>query len=217
MTYYIYGRIANRRVWFVGCSRTADIPPDSIILETVEHRPEVHWVKWSIRFRRTLTEKKALDHSFAKYFKNSSRTKRLYGDTDYTQFAAEQNAKFLQFHRKNPHLFELLLNASLEKAEERNEYSVDQLLGEVRWSDTEIDRGDDKVKVNGTWSAWYSRALQMVESRLIGFFAVRSSTADALVWTDDRSWEQFASEHEDEIQWNEPFDELPDSDWEYQG
>jgi hypothetical protein len=56
----------------------------------------------------------------------------------------------------------------------------------------------------------------MAEARLIGLFAVRSSAADKLTW-DGRSWQQFASEHADEIQWNDPFDELPDADWEYKG
>ena len=39
--------------------------------------------------------------------------------------------------------------------------------------------------------------------------------ADALVWIDGRTWQQFASENAEEIRWSDPFDELPDSDWEY--
>src|SRR4051812_44928553 len=100
MSYYIYGRIADKTVWFVGCSRTPDIPEDSILLQVVGDHPEVHWIKWSVRFRRTLKDTTALSHPFAAYFKNSARTQRLFGDVDYKQFAEEQNSQFLQFHAK---------------------------------------------------------------------------------------------------------------------
>lgn len=118
----------------------------------------------------------------------------------------------MEFHERNQPLLNALIGAALaKKAEGRNEYSLDQLVGDARWGDTETDRGDDPVKINGKWSPWYSRALQMVEPRLIGFFAVRSSVADSLVWIDHCSWQQVASEHEDEINWKDPFAELPDS------
>jgi hypothetical protein len=217
MTHYIFGRVKNKSVWFVGCSRTADLPGDSILLQTVQHHPDVHWVKWSLRFASTLEDKMALSHPYAKYFKNSARTKRLFGDPDMDRFSREQNARFLKFHASNPHLLEELIRAALaKKAEGKTEYSMDQLLGDVRWGDTEIDRADDRVKINGTWSAWYSRVVQMVETRLVGFFTVRYSVADELVWA-GQSWQQFALEHEEEIHWSDPFDQLPDSDWEYKG
>jgi hypothetical protein len=215
--HYIFARVKNKVVRLVGCLRMADIPQDSFLLQTVQHHPDVHWVKWSLRFASTLEDKTALTHPYAKYFKNSARTKRLFGDPDMERFAQEQNALFLKFHDSNPHLLEELIRAALaKKAEGKTGYSMDQLLGDVRWGDTAIDRADDRVKINGRWSAWYSRVVQMVEPSLVGFFAVRSSVADELVWN-GCSWEQFASEHEDEIQWNDPFDKLPDSDWEYKG
>jgi hypothetical protein len=124
----------------------------------------------------------------------------------------------LKFHEKNPQLLDELVRAALtKKSEGRKEYSVDQILGDARWGAIEIDRGGDKVKINATWSSWYSRVVQMVEPELVGFFTVRSSFADDLVWTDGRSWQQFALEHEEEIHWSDPFDQLPDSDWEYKG
>ena len=100
----------------------------------------------------------------------------------------------------------VIQGAMAKKKDGYTAYSIDQLVGEARWGDTEIDRGNDRVKINGKWSAWYSRALQMAEPRLIGFFVVRSSVADGLVWIDGRTWQQFASEHEDEINWKDPFD-----------
>src|SRR5437868_12812469 len=78
----IYARICQQVVIFVGCTRSADIPEDCVILQVVEHRPEVHWIKWCLRFRRTLADKTALDHPFAAYFKNPARLRRLCGDED---------------------------------------------------------------------------------------------------------------------------------------
>jgi hypothetical protein len=214
MSYHIFGRIKNQVIIFVGCSRTA-APADSIVLQTVEDHPDVHWVKWCVRFRRTLTDQKALTHPYASYFKNSARTIRLFGDKNFADFAAKQSADFLEFHRNNPDLMAELIQAALaKKAEGQAAYSLDQLLGDIRWSNGERDRGAGRFKVDGRWSGWYSRSLQMIEPRLIGFFAVRSSAADALEW-DGRSWGQFAAEHDDKIQWSDPFDNLPDSDWEY--
>jgi len=106
MSYYIFGKIQNQTVKFVGCIRTADIPADSILLQTVEHHPDAHWVKWSLRFHRTLTDKKAVTHSYARYFINPARLTRLFGDKDISQFAAEQNAEFLKFHQNNPHFMD---------------------------------------------------------------------------------------------------------------
>lgn len=215
MLHYIFGRIEGGVVTFVGCTKSADLPEGSILLQEVQDHPEVHWVKWSMRFRRTLIDKRALDNPFAQYFKNPARLTRLLGDEDFARYAAAENASFLKFHEDNPLLMDDLVQAARAKqAERRTEYSLDQLLGEVRWSDTDIDRGTDRFKINGKWSAWYSRALQMVDSELVGFFTVRSSVADALVWIDGRTWHQFAVDHE-EIKWSDPFDDLPDSDWEY--
>jgi hypothetical protein len=207
MPYHIFGNIENQNVTFIGCSRSNNIPADSILLQTVEHHPDVHWVKWCLRFADTLVDKTPLRHPYARYFKNSATLRRLFGDEDFERFSAEQNVQFLRFHEKNPQLLDELLQAALaKKAEGRVQYSMDQLLGEARWGDVDIDRDNDRLKINGRWSAWYSRVLQMVESKLIGFFAVRCSIADDLVWTDGRAWKQFASEHKDEIDWDDPFD-----------
>lgn len=214
--HYIFGTIEDGIVVFVGYAPNQNLPANSILLQTVEHHAEVHWVKWSVRFRRTLKNKHALDHPFAKYFQNSAKLTRLLGDQDFDEYVSAQNVEFVRFHEKNLDFLVVLIDAALaKKAKGRSEYSIDQLVGGARWGDTEIDRGNDRVKINGKWSAWYSRALQMAEPRLIGFFAVRSSVADALIWIDGRTWQQFASEHEEEINWKDPFDGPPDSDWEY--
>lgn len=214
--HHIFGNIEGGAVVFVGCTQNPDLIANSVLLQTVEHHPEVHWVKWCVRFRRTIKDEKALPHPFARYFRNSARLSRLVGDEDFARHSEKQNAGFLKFHEKNPPLLSGLIDAALaKKAEGQSEYSIDQLVGEARWGDTEIDRGNDQWKINANWSAWYSRVLQMIEPELIGFFSLRTSVADRLVWIDGRSWEQFASEHEDEIKWKDFFDELPDTNWEY--
>jgi len=213
--YQIFGKVENRCITFVGCTKSSELPADSIVLQIVKDHPELIWVKWSVRFRRTLTDKRALSHPFVRYFKNPARLTRLLEDKGLTRYAAEQNAEFLAFHRRNPHVLDYLVNAALaKKADGRDEYSMDQLLGEVRWDDIEINRGIEKVKISDSWSPWYSRAVQIANRELIGFFAVRSSVADALVWIDGCSWQQFALDHAEEIRWHDPFAELPDSDWE---
>ncbi len=200
MNYYIYGTVEAQQVTVVGCSITREIPVDSIVLQVTDRHPELHRVKWSVRFRSTLKDKAALTHPYVKYFKNSARLTRLFEDKVLATFIAEQNTAFTKFSDQNPHVLTELLDAALaKKAEGRNEYSMDQLLGDLRWSDTEVNRGDDRFKVNANWSPWYSRVVQMIEPRLLGFFAVRPSIADELVWIDGRTWHEFVSEHEGEI------------------
>lgn len=218
MSYCIFGKIENQFVTFVGCIRSAEIPTDSILLQMVEDHPEANWIKWVVRFRRTLTDAKALDHPLTRYFKNPSRLKRVLGDKDFTHLSADENERFLKFHQRNQQLLQELRQAALaEQAEGRNEYSVRQLLGDARWGDIDIDRGTDPVKISEKWSPWYSRVLQIIEPRLVGFFTVRPSIADGLVWTDGRTWQQFASENSEKVKWSDQFVELPDSDWEYRG
>ena len=218
LSFCIYGKIENQIVTFVGCVKDAEIPADSIHLQTVERDPDVHWVKWSVRFRRTLKDKKALAHPFTKYFRNSSRLRCFLGDEEFQRLSATENAEFLKFNEKNPHVLEKFIEAALtEQASGREVFSAGELIGDARWGETEMDRGIDRFKINDRWVPWYSRLAQMLEPRLVGLFRIRTSIADGLVWTDGRTWEQFKSEHPEKIQWSDPFDELPDGDWEYRG
>jgi hypothetical protein len=218
MSYYIFAKIENQVVTFVGCSKTVDIPADCILLQTVEDHPEAHWVKWSIRFRRTLKDRTALDHPYTKCFRNSSRLKRLLGNEEFDRLSAKENAGFLKYNEKNPHLLEQFLDSALEKkAAGREAFSAGELIGETRWGDTETDRGTDRFKINDKWVPWYSRLAQMLEPDLVGFFEIRDSIADGLVWTDDRTGQQFASKNSEKLKWSDPFDEIPDSDWEHLG
>ena len=101
MTYYIFGKIEERVIKFVGCTKNADIPADSVILQEVDDHPQFHWVKWSVRHRRTLRDKTALNHPLANYFTNPLRLKYVLGDADFERRRARENAAFLRFNQRH--------------------------------------------------------------------------------------------------------------------
>lgn len=215
MPYHIFGKVQNHRITSIGCVRDVEIPSDSILLQTVEHHPELNSVKWAMRFRRTLTDKTLLGHPLAKYFTNPSRLKRVLGEEDFKRLSGNENLQFLKFHKRNPSLLTKFIQAALaEQSAGRKVFSAGELIGDTRWGDTDIDRGGDQFKINDRWVPWYSRVAQMLERRLLGFFRVRTSMADGLVWN-GRTWQQFALEHDEQIDWSESSNEIPDLDWEY--
>jgi len=221
MSYFIYGKIGQDSqqlpvVSFVGCSKDASrISTDHVLLQTVADHPEAHWVKWCLRFRRTIKNNTALSHPLADYFKNPRKLKQMLNDEEYRQLCAEQNADFLEYHGKNSDVMaEMIAAARTEKASGRPRYAVEECLTDVRWGNTATER-TDQFKINDKWTPWYSRAIQMTCPDLVGFFKMRSSVPDCLVWTDGRTWEEFASENSDKLQWSDPFEESPDPGWEY--
>jgi hypothetical protein len=215
----IYGVVSQRSIVSVGCARElSQVPGDAIILQTVPDHGELHWVKWCRRFRRTLTDHAGLNHPFAAYFTNSSKLSRLLSEEDWKTACASKNAEFLRFHEANQHVLEeMLAGARAEKAAGRGVYSVDELLGDLRWGNTETERGESRFKIDSVFFAWYSRAAQMVAPDLVGFFRLRFCHADGLIWTDGRRWMEFAAENAEALRWSEPWDELPDSDFSYPG
>lgn len=151
-------------------------------------------------------------------FQEFLEAEAFFGNEEFDRLSAEENAGFLKYNQKNPHLLEHFLDSALaKKADGREAFSAGDLIGETRWGDAETDRGTDRFKINDKWVPWYSRLAQMLEPDLVGLFEIRDSIADSLVWTDDRTWQQFASENAHKLRWRDPFDELPDSDWEYRG
>jgi hypothetical protein len=217
--FYIYGVCKDQQITLVGCVKDLQaVPEGAIILQETPGHPEVHWVKWCRRFRRTLTDQAGLNHRFAAYFTNSSKLSRLLAGEDWKAACAAKNAEFLRFHEDNtPVLEELVANARAEKAAGREVYSAAEHLGDMRWGCTKTERGGSRFKIDSGFVAWYSRAAQMVAPDLVGFFRLRVCQADALVWTDGRNWTDFAAENADALRWSEPWDELPDSDFSYSG
>jgi hypothetical protein len=215
--FFIYGVSKQQQVTFVGCVKDLqEIPGSAIILQETQDHAEVHWVKWCRRFRRTLTDQAGLNHRFAAYFTNSAKLNRLLSGEGWKAACAGKSADFLRYHEDNTHLLEeLIANARAEKAAGREMYSVAELLGDLRWGDTETERGGSRFKIASKFSSWYSRAVQMTSPDLVGFFGMQFCQADGLVWTEGRSWMDFAAENADALRWSEPWDELPDSDFSY--
>jgi hypothetical protein len=59
--FHIYGVLTGQDVTFIGCTKDA-IPPSAVRLQTVSDHPEANWVKWCLRFRRTLKDRRGIDH-----------------------------------------------------------------------------------------------------------------------------------------------------------
>jgi hypothetical protein len=212
--FQIYGVVTGKEVTFIGCAK-GDIPPGAIRLQTVSEHPLPNWVKWCVRHRRTLKDRRGVEHPLAERFTNPFRVKRLLDAEAVTRIEAEKCKEFLAFHARNPHvLVHMIEQARAEKAAGRSIYAIDAHISSVRWSsDLNTEREDDRFKIGNDWSAWYSRLIQMECPDLIGFFRLKTALADGLV-VDGRSWRDFAKEHEDELHYDD-FESVADSEWEY--
>jgi hypothetical protein len=213
---HIYGVLTGQDVTFIGCTKGA-IAQTAVRLQTVSDHPEANWVKWCLRFRRTLKDRRGIDHPLAEYFTNQSRVKRLLGDEAVTRSEAEKCNNFLAFHSDNPHVLAgMITRARAEKDAGRTVYAAEAHLSGVRWNlGVDTEHADDTFKIDSVWAAWYSRLIQMVCPDLIGFFRLRTALADGLV-VEGRSWRTFAREHADELHYDS-FEALADSEWEYNG
>jgi hypothetical protein len=214
--FHIYGIVTEQELTFIGCTK-GDVPPQAIRLQTVSEHPKAHWVKWCVRFRRTLKDRCGVEDPLAELFTNPFRLKRLLDAEAVTQIEAEKCKEFLAFHARNPHvLAEIIEQACAEKAAGRSVYAIDAHISSVRWSsDLDTEHADDSFKISDGWTAWYSRLIQMQCPDLIGFFRLKTALADGLV-IEGRSWRDFAKQHVDELHY-EDFESLADSDWEYNG
>ena len=212
--FHIYGIVTGQEVTFIGCTK-GDVPPGAIKLQTVSEHPEANWIKWCVRFRRTLKDRRGVDHPLAELFTNQSRLKRLLDVGAFMQVEAERCKAFLAFHSRNPHvLADMIAEARSEKAAGRAVYAVEAHLSNVRWNaELNTEHAGDTFKINSEWAAWYSRLIQMDCPDLIGFFRLKIALADGLI-LEGRSWRAFAAEHADELHYDE-FESLTDSEWEY--
>ena len=198
----IYGLVTGQEITFIGCTK-GDVPPAAIKLQTVSEYPKPNWVKWCVRFRRTLKDRRGVEHPLAEIFTNQSRIKRLLDAEAVMRSEAEKCKEFLAFHSRNPHvLADMIKQARAERAAGRSVYAVEAHVSSVRWNfDLDTERADGTVKINADWAAWYSRLIQMDCPDLIGFFRLKTALADGLV-VDGRSWRDFAKEHADELHYD---------------
>src|ERR1035437_75630 len=152
--FHIYGIVTGQEVTFIGCTK-GDVPPGAIRLQTVSDHPEANWVKWCVRFRRTLKDRRGVEHSLADFFTNQSRIKRL---LDVEAVIRSEGAKckdFLAFHSRNSHvLADMITKARAEKAAGRTVYAVEAHLSDVRWNpDLDTEHPDDNFKIDSVWGA----------------------------------------------------------------
>jgi len=212
--FHIYGIVTEQEVTFIGCTK-GDVPPGAINLQTVSDHPEASWVKWCRRFRRTLKDRRGVEHPLAELFSNSYRIKRLLDVEAVMRSATEKCKEFLAFHSRNPLvLADMIKEARAEKAAGRTVYAVEAHLSSVRWNpDLDTEHEDGTFKIDSGWGSWYSRLIQMDCPDLVGFFRLKVALADGLV-VEGRSWRDFAKEHSDELDYD-IFESLPDSEWEY--
>ncbi len=233
----IFGLIdpGNKRIFHIGCAqgdptaqpislpaavarRVAEMAPTHpslVILRTVEAHPQVEWVKWSKRFRRDIvTNDWEQYESIAKAFQNSKRAKRVLGEEIPSD--GTNQARFHQFDRENPSVFEeMLRKARGLRAEGRNISGVEVLANDIRYEGADTEHSDG-YKFNNNFKAYYARKLLMTDSTLCGLFVVRVCVSDDLVLDDGRSWRDFAREHSDVIRFAGPEGEPEeDAQWTY--
>jgi hypothetical protein len=188
--------------------------PQVVVLQTVDAHPQVEWVKWSKRFRRDLLTSDWKRYAgIANAFTNSTRTKRVLGEEDSSYTA---QAKFHEFDRQNPDVFEeMLRRARALLAEGRTITGVDVLVNEIRYESADTNRTDG-FKICNNHRAFYARKLQMVDPSLCGLFVMRESMADDLVLENGRTWRDFAIEHADVIRFaGQEGAEEEDMQWAY--
>ena len=152
--FHIYGIVTGQEVSLIGCTR-GDIPSGAIKLQTVSDHREANWVKWCVRFRRTLKDRRGVDHPLAEFFTNQSRIKRLLDVEAVMRSEAEKCKDFLAFHSRNPHvLADMITEARAERAAGRSVYAVEAHLSSVRWNlGMDTDHADGTFKIDSTWAA----------------------------------------------------------------
>jgi hypothetical protein len=221
MRYTIFGKLgtAENRLIVRGVGCTKDITRIDcpwVELQVVEDHPEAHWVKWSLRHRRTIEDCAALKSPWAAKFKNPRRLLEMLDEPELRDLCAKQNAEFLAYHARNTWILRDMVESALgEKRAGRSVYAVDKILSDVRWGEQSTHK-TDQFKINAHYSPWFARLIQMECAELIGFFRLRTSTADSLTLPDGRKWEEFAAEHEDQLQFSFIADrDEEESDWEY--
>ena len=84
--------------------------------------------------------------------------------------ANKWDAKFREFHRKNPHVYELIKSYVKEAmvAGYKN-YSIKAIFERIRWHE-EIETGGNQFKLNNAFHAYYARLFHKENPEFDGFF-----------------------------------------------
>ena len=85
--------------------------------------------------------------------------------------------KFIKFHLKNPHVYEMLATLCFKVQEAGfKKFSIAQLFEQLRWH-YRIETVDTQFKLCNSYRAFYARLLMEKNPELNGFFLLRKQTS----------------------------------------
>lgn len=87
---------------------------------------------------------------------------------------------FLDFHARNPHIYQLFCRFALQAAARRSRFSARTVLHRIRWY-TSVETDDPQgFKVNDHWSPFYARLFEQDHPEHAGFFEKRRALAEEI-------------------------------------
>jgi len=105
-------------------------------------------------------------------------------DWTYERGANGTDAKFAEFHRHNPHVFETMVARARQlKARGCQNWAIKNLIEMARWDHQLHTNSDEPFKLNNNYSAYYTRLIEHECPDLVGFFHKRRSKADTTALT----------------------------------
>ena len=88
--------------------------------------------------------------------------------------------KFLEFNRKNPDVYWMLVNLAMElKKSGHNKYGMKGLFEVLRWQKTVQTKGSE-FKINNNYAPIYARVIMYNVPPLAGFFNIRTSSPQVI-------------------------------------
>lgn len=92
--------------------------------------------------------------------------------------AAKLKLKFLEFHFRNPHVWELIKRFALEAARSgRKRLGMQMIIERARWESAIVTTGSP-FKLDNDFAAFYSRMFADHFPQYAGIFSFRKSAAD---------------------------------------
>ncbi|MAK37262.1 MAG: hypothetical protein CMC15_14000 [Flavobacteriaceae bacterium] len=87
--------------------------------------------------------------------------------------------EFLQFHKENPHIYELFSKFAFVVARNHNKFGSRAILERIRW-ETNVESNHPALKIPNAYSAFYSRLFEIDHPRYDGLFQHNNSIANEL-------------------------------------
>ncbi len=87
------------------------------------------------------------------------------------------NARFAEFHKKNPHVYRILVRLALDDAASGGRRGIAALFEDLRDSEIPTDHGQEVFKLNNSYASRYVRLMMKNEPRLVGHFETRELKA----------------------------------------